>query len=75
MCLKGSCVIDIDDGINKCTVVLNKPNKYLYLDKMVWKEMRDFSKDSILLVLSDCEYDASEYIKNYQEFKERVGKV
>ena len=74
ICLKGSCVIEVDDGENRNVFVLNKPDKYLFVDKMVWKEMKNFSEDSVLLVLSDCKYDASEYIKNYNEFKERVKK-
>lgn len=41
---------------------------------MVWKDVYDFSPDSILLVLSDCVYDSSEYIRNLDEFLNEVNK-
>ena len=44
------------------------PRKLLWLDRMTWKTMRDFSPDNVLLVLSDCHYDAGEYIRGYDEF-------
>ena len=46
--------------------------KALYLDKMVWKEMYDFSSDSRLVVFSDCLYDKNEYISNYDDFLKEV---
>ena len=49
----GSCTVDVDDGINKESVVLNSPNKMLIIDKMVWKIMKNFSKDNVLLIISD----------------------
>lgn len=66
--IKGSSKILIDDGKEKRIIELDKPNKGLYINKMVWKDMYDFSDDSILLVLSSELYDAKEYIRNYDEF-------
>ena len=42
----------------------------LYLDRMLWKEMYDFSQDSVLLVLSSEHYDEAEYIRDYKEYLE-----
>ncbi|OHD38163.1 MAG: dTDP-6-deoxy-3,4-keto-hexulose isomerase [Spirochaetes bacterium GWF1_31_7] len=60
--ISGSCKVKTFDGLNEQFFSLNKPSIGLYLDKMVWKEMYDFSKDCVLLVLTDTEYDPSEYI-------------
>ena len=71
--LQGSVKIVIDDGRQKDTVILNKAHQGVYLDKMVWKDMCEFSSDSILLVLSSMSYDASEYIRDYDEFVREVN--
>lgn len=64
----GSCEVLVEDGINKTIYYLDKPNKVLYLDKMIWKTMSGFSTDCVLLVLSDCLYDKDEYIRDYDLF-------
>lgn len=73
--LAGNCKVKIDDGKNKETITLNKASEGIYIDKMVWKDMYDFSKDSILLVLSNQPYDSEEYVKNYIEFKKEIEKI
>ena len=40
----------------------------VYIPKMIWKEMYDFSPDSVLLVLSNTHYDGSEYIRDFDEY-------
>ncbi len=45
----GKCEVLVDDGIKKENIILDKPYKALYLDKMVWKDMHSFSQDSVLL--------------------------
>ncbi len=67
--LAGNCKIKVDDGINEEVIVLDKAHEGIYLEEMVWKDMYDFSVDSILLVLSSEYYDGSEYIRDYEEFK------
>lgn len=67
--LSGSCKINVDDGNNKEEIILDKAHQGVYLEEMVWKDMYDFSEDSILLVLSNEYYDKEEYINNYVEFK------
>lgn len=66
--ISGSCKVLVDDGFKKEVVELNHPNQALYLDKMVWKEMYDFSYNSVLLVISNKKYNENEYIRNYDEF-------
>lgn len=67
--LSGECKVKVNDGKNEEVFILNKPNQGIYLDRMVWKDMYDFSEDSILLALSDSEYISDEYIKNIEEIK------
>ena len=65
----GTSKVKVKDGEgNEVIYCLNNPNTGIYLPTMVWKEMYDFSEDSVLLVLASEHYDASEYIRNYDEF-------
>ena len=70
--ISGSCKIKIDDGRKQEIVELNTPIQVLYLGKMMWKEMYDFSYNAILLVLTNTMYDESEYIRDYQQFLKEV---
>lgn len=71
--INGSCNVKIDNGKRQKVVTLNSPHQALYLDKMLWKEMCDFSYNAILLVLASTYYDESEYIRNYEEFLREVN--
>ena len=64
----GSSKVMITDGFRREIVELKMPYEAIYIPKMIWKEMYDFSADSVLLVLSNMHYDASEYIRNYSEY-------
>lgn len=69
----GSCKVKVLDGLGYEDVfVLDRPHMGIYLPKMLWKEMYDFSEDSILLCLSSEKYDASEYIRDFEEYKQIV---
>jgi dTDP-4-dehydrorhamnose 3,5-epimerase-like enzyme len=68
--ISGSCKVLLDDGFEKKVVELNRPNQALWINKMIWKEMYDFSYNAILLVLSNEKYDETEYIRNYADFVE-----
>jgi len=52
---------------------LDTPHTGIYIPHMVWKEMYDFSRDSILLVLSSEYYDADEYIRNFDEYLKEIN--
>ncbi|MBO4374966.1 MAG: FdtA/QdtA family cupin domain-containing protein [Lachnospiraceae bacterium] len=70
----GTSKVRLDDGFTTKVVELDKPRMGLYIAPMVWKDMYDFSSDSVLLCLSDANYDGSEYIRNYDEFTKEVRK-
>ena len=72
--VSGSCKVLVDDGIKKEVINLDKPNMALYLNKMVWKEMYDFSNDAVLLVISNKKYNKDEYIRDYNSFKKIINK-
>ena len=40
---------------------------------MMWKDMYDFSQDSVLLVLASTHYDGKEYIRNYEDYMREIG--
>ena len=69
----GTSKVRIDNGHSEAIIELNKPMMGLYIPTMVWKDMYDFSEDSILLVLASTHYNGKEYIRNYEEYKKEMG--
>lgn len=69
----GTSKVRVDDGKgNEAVFSLNRPHTGIYLPNLVWKDMYDFSEDSVLLCLASEHYDGSEYIRNYDEFVKYV---
>ncbi|EEJ50802.1 WxcM-like protein [Oribacterium sinus F0268] len=69
----GRSKVRVADGEgNEAIYCLNRPHTGIYLPTMIWKDMYDFSEDSVLLVLASEHYDASEYIRNYEEFEKEI---
>jgi dTDP-4-dehydrorhamnose 3,5-epimerase-like enzyme len=66
--IKGTCKICVDNGIRRESFILNAPNKGLVCNPMTWKEMSDFSSDCVLAGICDTNYDAGEYISDYETF-------
>ena len=64
----GTSKVRITDGKEEIVVELNKPMMGVYIPRMVWKDMYDFSEDSVLLVLASTHYDGSEYIRDYEQY-------
>ena len=64
----GTSKVKMTDGREEKIIVLDRPRMGLYLKSMIWKEMYDFSEDSIMLVLASEHYDANEYIREYSEY-------
>lgn len=69
----GNSKVRVDNGKESEIIELNTPGMGLYLPPMLWKDMYDFSKDSILLVLASRHYDGNEYIRDYQEYLKEIG--
>ena len=68
--VSGQSKVRITDGTEEFIVELNKPMMGVYIPKMIWKDMYDFSSDSVLLVLASTHYDAKEYIRDYNDYIE-----
>ena len=65
----GKSKVRITDSHEEFVVNLDRPMIGVYIPRMVWKDMYDFSEDSVLLVLASTHYDGSEYIRDYAEYE------
>lgn len=68
ICTSGSCKIHLDDGKETKEIVLDDPSEGLFIANNLWREMYDFSKDAVLMVLASDLYNEKDYIRNYDEF-------
>ena len=66
--LSGSFDVMVNDGKNAEIYTLNRTYKGLYLPAMMWRELTNFSTNSVVLVLSSTPYDESDYITDFEEF-------
>lgn len=69
----GKSKVKITDGKEEVVVNLDRPMIGVYIPKMVWKDMYDFSEDSVLLVLASTHYDRTEYLRDYEEYKKMLN--
>lgn len=72
ICVRGSCAVMADDGVNRTEVFLDSPDQGIYLPPMVWGVQYKYSEDAMLLVFASHHYDAADYIRHYSEFLEEV---
>jgi len=66
--LSGSFDVILDNGKEKKTFFLNRSYYGLYIPKMYWREISNFSTNSLALVLSSTDFAESDYIRNYDNF-------
>ncbi len=71
----GESKVRITDGTEEFIVELNKPMMGVYIPRMIWKDMYDFSSDSVLLVLASTYYDAKEYIRDFEEYLKEMNEA
>ncbi|GCB34738.1 sugar 3,4-ketoisomerase [Bacteroides faecalis] len=70
--LSGSFDVVLDDGKQRQTFSLNRSYYGLYVPKGMWREMNNFSTNSLALVLSSTLYNANDYIRDYVQFKSYI---
>jgi dTDP-4-dehydrorhamnose 3,5-epimerase-like enzyme len=71
--LSGSFDVVLDDGKgNAQTYLLNRSYYGLYVPRMTWRQMTNFSTNSVALVLASTPYDSKDYIRDYDVFKSLV---
>lgn len=66
--LSGSFDVILDDGKERKTYSLNRSYYGLYVPKGIWREMNNFSTNSLALILSSTAYNAEDYIYDYEQF-------
>jgi len=71
--VSGTSKVRITDGIEEHIINLDKPKTGILIPPMIWKDMYDFSEDSVLLVLSDTHYDGTEYVREYDEYLKLIN--
>jgi len=68
--VSGSCVIDLDDGEQRTSIHLDRPDQGLIIKQPLWREMYNFSRGCVLMVVASQHYELEDYIRDYREFRE-----
>lgn len=74
ICTSGRCDIEVFDGINRQTITLDTPTKGLFIGGFIWREMKNFSPDCVLMVLASEHHNEKDYVRNYEQFLKEVRK-
>jgi dTDP-4-dehydrorhamnose 3,5-epimerase-like enzyme len=64
----GSIEVELFDGTNRSTYLLDSPKKALLIPKMTWRVMRNFTKGAVCVVLASMPYQEEDYIREYDDF-------
>lgn len=72
--LSGSFDVEIDNGNEKVSYHLNRSYMGLLIPKGTWRVMKNFSTNSLALILSDTDYDINDYIMDYEDYKQWLKK-
>jgi len=75
VCVNGSITVVTDNGSTKDQVVLSSPDIGLHIPPKIWGIQFKYTKDAVLLVLASHTYDANDYIRKYNEFREFKGEI
>ena len=65
----GSFIVDLDDAINKTSILLNDPTKGLMIKPGIWFHTHSYNDDGVSLILAEEEYARDKYTYDYEEFK------
>lgn len=71
--LSGSFDVLLDNGNDSKIFSLNRSYYGLYVPKGIWRQMLNFSTNSLALILASTEFDVSDYIYDYDLFKEEIN--
>ncbi len=70
--IKGSCTFVLDNGKYREEILLSSASQGLLIEGLIWREMKNFSEDCVLIVLASEHYDENDYIRDYDNFLEEV---
>ncbi len=73
ICVRGSCAVVADDGVNRQEFMLDRPDTGIHLPPMVWGIQYKYSPDAVLMIFASHFYDSDDYIRDYSEFLALVG--
>jgi len=66
--ISGSFEVILDDGKQKKSILLNRPDRGLLIPTGVWRELQDFSQGSVCVVLNSHQFNEEDYIRDYKTF-------
>ena len=66
--LSGSFEVVLDDGLEKKTFLLNKPNVGLHITTGIWRELQNFSSGAVCLVVASDVFEEADYVRDYKDF-------
>jgi dTDP-4-dehydrorhamnose 3,5-epimerase-like enzyme len=70
LCVHGACTVQLEDSDGRETYRLRDPAEGLLVGSYTWRELADFTPDCVLVVLASRRFDADDYIRDYNEFRE-----
>jgi hypothetical protein len=70
----GSFDVELDDGVNKRTISLNRPYYGLHIPPGIWAAEKSFSSGAVCLVFASHKYEEKDYIRHYKEYIEFIKK-
>ena len=70
--LSGSFDVVLHDGVKEQVFHLNRSYYGLYVPQMMWRRMENFSTNSLALVLSSTNYEQTDYIRDFEQFKQET---
>ncbi|MBA3896360.1 MAG: WxcM-like domain-containing protein [Sphingomonadaceae bacterium] len=73
ICVHGSLEVVADDGFNRMTYLLDRPDLGVYLPASVWRTHYRYTGDAVMIALASHHYNADDYIRDYEEFLTHVG--
>lgn len=73
--ISGSFDIVLDDGFEKVKINLYRPDQGLYVPRMIWRDLVNFSDNAVCLVLASQLYSETDYFRDYDEFTRKIRSV
>lgn len=70
--LSGSFDVVLNDGKEERKYSLNRSYTGLYVPKMIWRHLENFSTNSLALIVTDKMFEEQQYIRNFEDFKNQI---
>lgn len=70
--LSGSFDVLVDDGFERKSIFLNRPHYGLYIPPLIWREIENFSSNSVALSIVSTVFDEGDYLRDYDDFRQKV---